>query len=68
MDNRRAILIGSCIQAAAGIVAAGRYGDPKSPDYPADAIAQVTRMLTDDLLHDAMVASSEFPAGEDKSD
>ena len=61
MDNRRAILIGSCIEAAATLVAAGKVGDEKSPDYPADAVAKVTRMLTDELLHDAMVASAEFP-------
>ena len=59
MDNRRAIIIGSCIEASASVVAAGEYGDPTSPDYPADAIAKLTRMLADELLHDATVASGE---------
>ena len=67
MDNRRAILIGSCIQASAELVAAGKFGDEKSPDYPADAIATLTRMLTDELLHDATVASAEFLPREGKS-
>ena len=68
MDNRRAILIGSCIEAAATLVAAGKFGDKKSPDYPVDAVATATRMLTDELLHDAVVASSEFLPDEGKSD
>ncbi len=68
MDNRRAILIGSCIEAAATLVAAGKFGDENSPDYPVNAVAMVTRMLTDELLHDAMVASSEFQPLEGKSD
>ncbi len=67
MDNRRAILIGSCIEAAAGLVAAGKYGDTKSPDYPVDAVATLTRMLTDELLHDAVVASAEYLPNEGKS-
>lgn len=67
MDNRRAILIGSCIESAAQLVAAGRFGDPKSPDYPADAVATLTRMLTDELLHDAAVASAEFLPSESKT-
>ena len=68
MDNRRAILIGSCIEAAATLVAAGKFGDESSPDYPADAIATMTRMLTDELLHDAVVASAEFQPREVKAD
>lgn len=64
MDNRRAILIGACIEAASRLVAAGRFGDEGSADYPVDAVAQMTRMLTDELLHDAMVASAEFQAHE----
>ena len=63
-DNRRAILIGSCIQASAQMVAAGKYGDESSPDYPLDAIAKMTRMLTDELLHDATVASAEYQPHE----
>lgn len=63
-DNRRAILIGSCIQAAATVVAAGEYGDVSSPGYPVDAIAKMTRMLTDELLHDAVVASAEYQERE----
>jgi len=63
-DNRRAILIGSCIQASAQLVAAGKYGDESSPDYPLDAIAKMTRMLTDELLHDATVASAEYQPHE----
>ncbi len=63
-DNRRAILIGSCIEAAAGVVAAGKFGDETSPGYPVDAIATLTRMLTDELLHDAVVASIEYQPGE----
>ena len=59
-DNRRAMLIGSCLQAAAHLVAAGKYGDEASDDYPVDAVAKLTRMLTDEILHDAMVASAEF--------
>jgi hypothetical protein len=66
MDNRRAILIGSCIEAAAELVAAGKFGDEKSPDYPVDAVATMTRMLTDELLHDATVASAEFLPHEGK--
>ena len=66
MDNRRAILIASCIEASAGLVAAGKFGDEKSPDYPADAVATLTRMLTDELLHDATVASAEFLPREGK--
>lgn len=66
MDNRRAILISACMQAAATLVAAGRYGDQKSPNYPVDAVAKMTRMLTDELLHDAMVASAEFLPREGK--
>ena len=68
MDNRRAILIGSCIQSATQLVAAGCFGDPESPDYPADAVATMTRMLTDELLHDAMVASADFAPHEGKAD
>lgn len=68
MDNRRAILIGSCLQAAAQLVAAEKYGDKKSPDYPADAVATLTRMLTDELLHDTMVASAEFLPHEGRAD
>lgn len=60
MGNRRAILIGSFIRAAATLVASGKYGDPTSPNYPVDAVAKMTRMLTDDLLHDAMVASTGY--------
>jgi hypothetical protein len=45
MDNRRAILIGSCIEAAATLVAAGKIGDKNSPDYPIDAVATATRKL-----------------------
>jgi len=67
MDNRRAILIGACIEAASVLVAAGRYGDPKSPGYPADAVAKMTRILTDELLHDAVKASAEYQPGEGKS-
>jgi len=63
-DNRRAILIGSCIQASAQLVAAGKFGDTASPDYPLDAVATMTRMLADELLHDAAVASAEFLADE----
>lgn len=63
-DNRRAILIGSCIEAAAGVVAAGKFGDETSPGYPVEAIATLTRMLTDELLHDAVVASIEYQPGE----
>ncbi len=63
-DNRRAILIGSCIQASAQLVAAGKFGDTASPEYPLDAVAKMTRMLADDLLHDATVASAEFLAHE----
>ena len=59
-DNRRAILIGSCISASAQLVAAGKYGDTASPEYPLDAVATMTRMLADELLHDATVASAEF--------
>jgi hypothetical protein len=59
-DNRRAILIGACLQASAQLVAAGKYGDASSPGYPVDDVARLTRMLTDELLHDAMVASAEF--------
>lgn len=66
MDNRRAILIGSCIEAAAQLVAAGKFGDTKSPDYPVDAVATMTRMLTDELLHDATVASAEYQPDEVK--
>ena len=66
MDNRRAILIGSCIEAAATLVAAGKFGNENSPDYPTDAVATLTRMITDELLHDAMVASAEFPPLEGK--
>ncbi len=68
MDNRRAILIGSCIEAAATLVAAGKIGNENSPDYPVDAVAMATRMLTDELLHDAVVASSEFLPREGKID
>lgn len=57
MDNRRAILIGACIQVAASLVAAGKYGEGESP---VDAVARMTRMLTDELLHDATVASAEY--------
>jgi hypothetical protein len=42
------------------LVAAGKYGNASSVDYPVDAVATLTRMLTDELLHDAMVASAEF--------
>lgn len=66
MDNRRAILIGACIEAAATLVAAGKYGNEKSPDYPVDAVAKMTRMLADELLHDATVASAEFLPREGK--
>lgn len=59
-DNRKAILIGSCITASAHLVAAGKYGNPGSPDYPLDAVTKMTRMLADELLHDATVASAEF--------
>ncbi len=64
IDNRRAILIGACIQASATLVAEGEYGDPSSPDYPLDAVAKLTRMLTDELLHDATVASAEYQPKE----
>lgn len=64
IDNRRAILISSCIQAAAQLVAAGKYGDRNSPDYPLDAVARMTRMIADELLHDAAVASAEYLASE----
>jgi uncharacterized membrane protein YadS len=64
LDNRRAILIGSCIQAAGQLVAAGKYGDETSPDYPLDAVAKMTRMIADELLHDATVASAEYQAHE----
>lgn len=64
VDNRRAILISSCIQAAAQLVAAGKYGDQSSPDYPLDAVAKMTRMIADELLHDATVASAEYQAHE----
>ncbi len=60
MDNRRAILIAACLEAASNLVASGKYGDEKSADYPADAVVKMTRMLSDELLHDAMVASAEF--------
>lgn len=60
MDNRRAILIGACIQAASNLVASGKYGNATSPNYPADAVVRMTRMLTDELLHDAMIASAEY--------
>ena len=63
-DNRRAILISSCIQAAAQLVAAGKYGDPASPEYPLDAVTKMTRMIADELLHDATVASAEYQAHE----
>ncbi|MCK5276215.1 MAG: hypothetical protein KAR37_16290 [Alphaproteobacteria bacterium] len=63
-DNRRAILISSCIQAAAQLVSAGKYGDEKSPDYPLDAVTRMTRMIADELLHDATVASAEYQAHE----
>jgi len=63
-DNRKAVLIGSCITASAQLVAAGKYGDPASPDFPLDAVATLTRMLADELLHDATVASAEFLASE----
>lgn len=63
-DNRRAILIGACIDASAQLVAAGKYGDKSSPNYPVDAVATLTRMLTDELLHDAAVASAEFLPNE----
>jgi hypothetical protein len=63
-DNRRAILISSCIQAAAQLVAAGKYGDDTSPDYPLDAVTRMTRMIADELLHDATVASAEYQAHE----
>jgi hypothetical protein len=63
-DNRRAILIGSCIEAAAGLGAAGKFGDESSPAYPVDAVATLTRMITDELLHDAVVASNEYQPGE----
>lgn len=63
-DNRRAILIGSCIEAAAQLVAAGKYGDENSPDYPLDAVARMTRMIADELLHDATVASAEYQPHE----
>lgn len=59
-DNRRAILIGSCITASAQLVAAGKFGDRESPDFPLDAVAKMTRMLADELLHDATVASAEY--------
>jgi hypothetical protein len=45
-------------------VAAGKFGDTASPEYPLDAVAKMTRMLADDLLHDATVASAEFLAHE----
>lgn len=64
IDNRRAILISSCIQAAAQLVAAGKYGDSSSPDYPLDAVTKMTRMIADELLHDATVASAEYQARE----
>ena len=60
IDNRRAILIGALIQASAQTVAAGKFGDETSPNYPVDAIATLTRMLTDELLHDVTVASAEY--------
>lgn len=63
-DNRRAIIIASCIEASATLVAAGKYGDESSPDFPLDAVAKMTRMLTDELLHDATVASAEFQERE----
>ena len=63
-DNRRAILISSCIQAAAQLVSAGKYGDETSPDYPLDAVTKMTRMIADELLHDATVASAEYQAHE----
>lgn len=63
-DTRRAILIGACIQASAHLVAAGKFGDDSSADYPADAVAKLTRILSDELLHDATVASAEFLPGE----
>ncbi len=63
-DNRRAILISSCIQAAAQLVSAGKYGDEKSPDYPLDAVTRMTRMIADELLHDATVASAEYQPHE----
>ncbi len=63
-DNRRAILISSCIQAAAQLVSAGKYGDEKSPDYPLDAVTKMTRMIADELLHDATVASAEYQPHE----
>ncbi|MDH5748636.1 MAG: hypothetical protein OEY85_04920 [Rhodospirillales bacterium] len=64
IDNRRAILISACIQASATVVSEGEYGDPNSPDYPVDAIAKLARMLTDELLHDATVASAEYQPKE----
>ena len=66
MDNRRALLIGACIQAASSLVAAGKYGDEKSGGYPVDAVVRLTRMLTDELLHDAVVASAEYLPREGK--
>ena len=63
-DNRRAILISSCIQAAAQLVSAGKYGDEKSPDYPLDAVTRMIRMIADELLHDATVGSAEYQAHE----
>jgi len=63
-DNRRAILISSCIQAAAQLVSTGKYGDEKSPDYPLDAVTKMTRMIADELLHDATVASAEYQPHE----
>jgi len=67
MDDRRAILIGSCIEAAAALVAADKFGNASSPDYPLDAVVTMTRMLTDELLHDAVVASAEFQPDEGKT-
>jgi hypothetical protein len=58
-DNRKAILIGGCIQAAAQIVAAGRFGDEDGPEYPADAVAQLARRIMDEILEDAVAASGE---------
>lgn len=63
-DNRRAILIGACIQASSQLVASGEYGDASSPDYPVDAVVKLTRMLSDELLHDATVASVEYQDDE----
>ncbi len=63
-DNRRAILIGSCIEAAAELVTAGKFGDESSAAYPVDAVARLTRMIADELLYDAVVASNEFQPGE----